>query len=100
MRFKLTLSAAVLALSLSSVASAAEPLKSDMLANACMGCHGPAGVSTGAIPSIKGMPESYLIQVMQNFKSGKQPATIMDRVAKGYNDDEIAAMAKYFSNLK
>jgi sulfide dehydrogenase cytochrome subunit len=37
---------------------------------------------------------------MKAFKSGERPATLMDRIAKGYTDEEIEAMAKYFAEIK
>ena len=70
------------------------------VARTCAGCHGTDGVSKGAAPSIKGLPANYLAQAMKDFKSGSRPGTIMGRIAKGYSDAEIDAMAKYFSNLK
>jgi cytochrome c553 len=71
-----------------------------MTGRTCAGCHGTDGVSKGAAPSIKGLPASYLGQAMKDFKSGARPGTIMGRIAKGYSDKEIDAMAQYFSNLK
>ncbi len=72
-----------------------------MLANNCAGCHGLNGVTNGpATPSIAGMTEEYLTLSMQDYKSGVRKSTVMDRIAKGYSDDEIKVMAKYFSDLK
>ena len=71
-----------------------------MLGNTCAGCHGTDGVSKGSAASIKGLPIDHFVKTMQDFKSGKRPATIMDRIAKGYSDEEFRAMAEYFANLK
>jgi cytochrome c553 len=30
---------------------------------------------------------------MKAFRSGQRPATVMDRIAKGFSDDEIRAIA-------
>ncbi len=70
------------------------------LAVTCNGCHGTDGHSKGAAPSLAGRPASQLEKAMHDFKSGKRPATIMDRIAKGYTGQEIAAMAKYYSRIK
>ena len=93
-----------LALSASSAAFAADekPLmtgaSASMLANTCAGCHGTNGASAGpASPSIGGISAVYFEEVMQGFKSGAVPSTIMGRIAKGYNDDEIKAMGELFS---
>jgi cytochrome subunit of sulfide dehydrogenase len=92
-----------LALSASSAAFAADkPLMSgasaSMLANTCAGCHGTNGASLGpATPSIGGISAVYFEEVMEGFKSGEVNATIMDRIAKGYSEDEIKLMGEYFS---
>lgn len=66
----------------------------------CNGCHGPDGVSQGSIPSIKGLPADHLEKSMLDFKSGARPATIMGRIAKGYTDEQLKAVAKYFADMK
>jgi cytochrome c553 len=71
-----------------------------MVAMQCNGCHGYNGASAGAIPTLKGLPADYLASAMKDFKSGKRPATIMNRIAKGYSDAEIDAVAEYYSELK
>lgn len=73
----------------------------EMLSNTCAGCHGANGVSAGpAMPTIAGMPAAHLEKMMQEFKTGKRPTTIMDRLAKGYSDEEIKAIAGYISKQK
>ena len=61
-----------------------------MLANNCQGCHGTDGASVGpASPTIAGLSKDYFVEVMEGFASGDVKATIMDRIAKGYNKKEI-----------
>jgi sulfide dehydrogenase cytochrome subunit len=73
----------------------------EALSYTCMGCHGADGVSTGpGIPTIAGIPESNFVDVMNAYKSGEAYSTIMGRIATGYSDEEIEAMAKYFSKQK
>jgi cytochrome subunit of sulfide dehydrogenase len=73
----------------------------EMLANTCVGCHGFNGNSMGpAIPSIAGMSVTYFTDTMTGYKDGSRPATIMDRLAKGYSDEEIALMAEFFAAQK
>jgi len=71
-----------------------------MLANPCAGCHGTDGASPGSIPSIKGLSSSHLVSVMKAFKSGERKGTVMNRIARGYTDEEIELMAKHFSSAK
>ena len=66
----------------------------------CAGCHGTDGESQGIVPSLKGENESSLRLKLMDFKSGTRKGSIMGRIAKGYSDEEIAAVAKYFANLK
>ncbi len=71
-----------------------------MLADTCAGCHGTDGVSVGpASPSLAGLSETYFIDTMKAFKSGDRHSTIMQRIAKGYSDEEIALMAAVFAKL-
>jgi sulfide dehydrogenase cytochrome subunit len=74
--------------------------KSEWLANACMSCHGLDGVSRGAIPSLVGRSAADLTQAMKAFASGAQRGTVMNFLAKGYTDDQLATLATYFSNRK
>lgn len=69
-----------------------------MLANTCVGCHGPDGVSSGpATPTISGMSMDYFIKQMENYKSGELSSTIMNRIAEGYTSKEIKLMAEFFA---
>ena len=71
-----------------------------MLANTCAGCHGTNGISVGpASPTIAGKSAEYLKEVMEAYKSGERHATIMDRIAKGYTEEEIALMAEYYAAM-
>jgi sulfide dehydrogenase cytochrome subunit len=75
-------------------------LNGAMLAQSCMACHGPMGASVaGPMPVIGGQPESYLANAMKAFRDGTRPSTVMGRLAKGYTDAEVSAMAKYLSAL-
>jgi cytochrome subunit of sulfide dehydrogenase len=37
---------------------------------------------------------------MQGFRSGARPATVMDRIAKGFTDEEVKAIADWFGAQK
>lgn len=64
------------------------------LVASCSGCHGPTGHSPGAIPSIAGQTESQISQALLDYKNDRREATVMNRHAKGFSDDEIAAIAR------
>ena len=100
MRTKIATAMALSASMLAANTASAEFNRGEMLANTCVGCHGPAGISQGAAPSIGGMSEIYFTETMLEYRDGDRPATIMKRIAKGYTDEDIEAMAKYFAGLK
>jgi cytochrome subunit of sulfide dehydrogenase len=69
-------------------------------ASSCSGCHPAArGVDT-AVPRLNGREAAQLTSAMQDFRSGKRPATVMDRIAKGFTDDEIKAIAAWYAAQK
>ncbi len=69
-----------------------------MLGNTCAGCHGTNGYSNGpASPTIAGLNQEYLVERMKAYRDGTAHSTIMGRIAKGYTDAEIEAMAKHFA---
>ena len=98
------LAAVVLAISgtLPLPAFAQSVMDASILAGSCFNCHGTDGRSNGAIPSIAGRPQLALKNQMLAFKSDQPPAgtTVMTRIAKGYTDQEIDALALYFSQIK
>ena len=68
------------------------------LVAACFTCHGTDGRSVGGVPpSIAGLDRNYLLQTLKDFKTGKRPATIMHQQAKGYTDEELQIIARYFA---
>jgi sulfide dehydrogenase cytochrome subunit len=71
-----------------------------LLAQACAGCHGQAGAGIGSVPKIAGYNRDLFIAQWAAFRAKQRPATIMDRVATGYSDAEVALLADYFSRLK
>lgn len=69
-----------------------------MLSNTCAGCHGTNGVSNGpATPSLAGLSKNYLVEAMQAYKNDERNPTIMNRIAKGYSDQEFELMGEFFS---
>jgi sulfide dehydrogenase cytochrome subunit len=71
------------------------------LAATCFTCHGTDGRSVGGVPpALAGQERNYLLQQMQDFKSGKRTATIMHQHAKGYSDEQLQLIAGYFAAVK
>jgi len=95
-------SGAVLALGLAlAPASALTEAEISVLAGSCANCHGTDGRSPGTIPPIAGQAAPVLEAQLKAFKAKQTPGTtVMDRLASGYTDEQIAALARYFSQVK
>lgn len=69
-------------------------------ASSCSGCHpASAGVDT-PVPRLAGRSASDIVAQMQAFRSGQQTSTVMDRLAKGFSDAEIQAIAAWYAQQK
>lgn len=69
-----------------------------MVTTSCFACHSIDG--TGNMPNLVGYPPDILVMQMRMFKDGTRPATIMDRIAKGYEDPDFVLMGEYFGTIK
>ena len=70
------------------------------LAANCAPCHGPGGhpaKGSEAAGRLAGRPEAVLARALAEFKRGERPGSVMPQIARGYGDDEVAALAAYFS---
>jgi len=75
---------------------------------ACSLCHYPNGKGRPENAGIAGLPYSYFVRTMNDFKNGarkssdeRKPNTyFMIGFAKAMTDEEIAAAAQYFSSMK
>jgi cytochrome c553 len=68
------------------------------LARECTACHRPEAPG-GAIPSIAGKPAAEIIGLLQAYRDGRKTSPVMTSVARSLNEDEMAALAAYFSSL-
>ncbi len=96
MKKNLVTALAALGLSMSGGSMAADSLVG--LIQSCNNCHGVNGISAGqSMPSIGGLPMHYLETTMLEWKNGTRYSATMGRLIKGYTDEEIVALAQYFS---
>ena len=100
MTLRLPASFAALLLACAGAASGQDAAQVRLLASNCANCHGTDGRSQGGMPALAGLAKPYIVEQMQDFKSGKRVATIMHQLAKGYTDAEVDALAGYFSSMK
>lgn len=78
----------------SQVTADTRPFDVRLQASACVNCH---QTHTSAIPTIAGRPESVLREQLLAFKADRAPSTIMHRLVAGYEESQLRALAKYFS---
>ena len=75
---------------------------------ACGSCHRATGTGGPENASLAGLPAAYIIQQIEDYKSGarkfagpqRSPSVLMTAIAKASNAEEIKAAAEYFSSLK
>jgi len=95
-----TLAAALLlagGLGLAAPAQAETDFQIEVMAGACVFCHGTDGNGVGeAIPSISGLPAETFEYMMTSYQSGDNPSTVMGRIARGYSEEDIKALAAYY----
>ena len=96
----LLLAAGLAGLPLMTQAQTMDPLQVRSMAASCANCHGTHGIAEAGNESLAGVNKDELLKKMLDFKTGKKPATIMHQLSKGYSDEQLAALASYFSALK
>ena len=62
-------------------------------AESCTGCH----VAGGGVGVLQGRPARDLAREMEAFRSGDQPATLMNRIVKGFSPEEVSALSAWFA---
>jgi len=67
------------------------------LAATCANCHGTNGAARGDMKALAGVKADTLIAMINDYKSGTQPASIMHQISKGYTDEQIKLIAGYFA---
>lgn len=81
-------------------AQTADALQARGWAASCANCHGTNGKAQPGMESLAGASKSDLVRKMQDYKTGRRPATVMHQLAKGYTDEQIEAIAAYFASQK
>ncbi|WOR16180.1 hypothetical protein RYZ27_05825 [Hyphomonas sp. FCG-A18] len=70
----------------------AELARVSALAASCSGCH---AVSGGAIVDLSDYTEAKLKAALETYRTDMDGTTVMHRLARGYSEEEIAAIASY-----
>jgi len=69
-------------------------------AASCSGCHAASPNAGTPVPPLAGRPAAEIASQMAEFKSGARKGTIMDRIAKGFSEEEIRAIAAWYEQQK
>ena len=69
------------------------------LSSQCSTCH-RLDAYEGAIPPLGHLPRDYFIVAMREYKSGRRNNPAMVSVANALSDDEIEALAVFYSSLR
>lgn len=69
-------------------------------AAACTACHGPNGAKpiTPEYPILAGQHRNYLVHALHEYKSGARKNPVMGSQATALTDEDIKALAAYFSS--
>jgi cytochrome c553 len=69
-------------------------------ASVCTSCHGQDGIAIAPIyPSLAGQHEDYIVRALQEYQKGGRNNPIMKGFAASLKDEDIRAIADYFSSL-
>ncbi|MDO8346613.1 MAG: cytochrome C [Rugosibacter sp.] len=68
------------------------------LAAICVNCHNTNPHDTSAIEPLVGMPRAKIVKKMHAFRSDEKTATLMNQLAKGFNDAQIEIIATYLAS--
>ena len=95
---RVVLAAAIVCVSIAAATFAwAEPPAG---AAACSGCHPSSAREPSPVARLAGRDRAEIVKAMQDFRSGARSATVMDRIAKGFTDAEIQAIAAWYAEQK
>jgi cytochrome c553 len=67
------------------------------LAATCANCHGTNGQARGDMKPLAGLAADKILAMLNDYKSGNQPATIMHQIAKGYTEEQLRLVAGFFA---
>lgn len=70
------------------------------LSSECVTCHQASGQQTGGVPAITGWPDDQFVAVMHSYKTNDRDNQVMRTIAARLSDEDIAALAAYFGELK
>jgi sulfide dehydrogenase cytochrome subunit len=98
---RMRLAALLAMLSLLPAAVGANGPSGQAMSFTCAGCHGTDGSSVGpSMPAIAGMDPEVFVDAMKAYREDKRNASIMNRIAKAYTDEQFEEMAWFFASQR
>jgi cytochrome subunit of sulfide dehydrogenase len=89
------------AIGLASIAAAAvTSAEPPVGASSCTGCHPTSTRVTSPVLRLNGLDQAQIVRALQEFRAGTRTGTVMDRIAKGFTDQEIQAIAAWYAAQK
>lgn len=72
-----------------------------MAESVCASCHGIKGISSAAFfPNLAGQKADYLQSALTAYRDGSRKAPVMNNLAAGLSDGDIANLAAHFAGLR
>jgi cytochrome c553 len=91
---------ATLLVALFLVAPACAQQAAPELISGCVPCHGANGIARfGEVPILAGQNAPYLLNQLHAFQSGKRTHKEMRTMTRNLTEEEMEAIAAYFSSL-
>jgi len=91
-------------LGIAAIAASSAPVLAASLpppgAASCSGCHSAGATSASSVLRLYGRDAGDITTAMAGFRDGSRPATVMNRIAKGFSDDELRAIAAWLAAQK
>ena len=69
-------------------------MKAKSLSLPCLGCHGQ---NNSSVPSLFNLEESYIYKALIEYQSGHRKNYLMQIISKGYSDEQLRIISKYYS---
>lgn len=71
----------------------------ELMVSNCLTCHGEKGKGAGEMPEISDIRKRRFVATLQDYKADEDPdATVMNRHAAAYTDEQIESIADYIYN--
>src|SRR5262245_14981914 len=69
-------------------------------AASCSGCHSSTAAAASPVMRLYGRDANGIVTAMTGFRDGSIQGTVMNRIAKGFSDDELHAIAAWLAAQK